>query len=86
MATYPAPPSRSSLEGVAAAPHLWWEEVSGTERDAVERLRFGAAESQGEILHIILPAARGVVQQLPAKTRLLGPQQQRQQETNPGQV
>lgn len=74
MATYPAPPSRSSLEGVTAAPHLWWEGVSGTEWDAVERLRLGAAESQGEILHIILPAARGIVQHLPAKTRLLRPE------------
>lgn len=50
--TYPVSPTRSLLEGVTADPHLWWEGVSDTERDAVEGLTPGGAEKiRGSITH-----------------------------------
>ena len=51
-------------------------------------LRDGDLEVQrqsGEVLHIILPTPSGIVQCLPAKTRLLGPEQQWQEAATPAQ-
>lgn len=66
---FPASSARFLLENVTTAPTAAGEGVSETHKH----------RQSGEELHVVLPSPHGIVQCLPAQTRLSGPEQQRQE-------